>query len=118
MSRKTLLWLIIPLIIIIQSCKQADTDQGDGMNDVKSQEPGTTSSVPVFGTLTGDTIHLSGKFVLFYAPDEKSFESQKLERDSMEYFLTMSRVLMDSLKSHPKIQTASTSAALFKIYTY
>ncbi len=119
MNRKSLVWLLIPLIMIIQCCRQANPDQDEPGQKVESREPdkNEAASIPAFGTVTGDTIHLSGKFVLFYAPDEKSFESQKLERDSLEFFLAMSQALIDSLKSHPEINTGYTSAALFKIYT-
>ena len=113
MRKAVILLTLIPALVFFHSCKQKETEQ-DKPVETESAPTGIKETA-AFGTVNGDTIHLSGKFVLFYGPDENSFTSKQLLADSLKYFRELVLSLQDSLKQHTDINTLYSTAEYFKI---
>ena len=114
--RKTLLLLTLPALVFFQCCNQPENESPNTLDETSINEVQEKKLIPETGKVNGDTIFLSGKFVLFYGPDSTSFMAQKIPADSLAYFRQMSLSLMDTLKQYPEIRAMYSTVSYFKIF--
>lgn len=103
------------LILVIVSCKGDDKSIKDESSDdqVKNTAPSTP---PASGSSNGDTINLSGKFVLFFGPEGFTASDQNSPQSEIAAFQKTSTDVKDSLAVVPNLSIAYSNANYFRIY--
>src|SRR5688572_33423195 len=103
------------LVLVIVSCKGDDKNiQETSSTEAEKKTPASTPPAP--GSMSGDTINLSGKFVLFFGPEVIADPKQNPGTGEIETFRNTSTNVMDSLKSIPHLSMAYSNADYFRIY--
>ena len=106
------LYLILALFTTFIAC-QNDKKEPSSETPVKTETSNdkktAASPAPAPGSLSGDTINLSGKFVLFFGPEKSSGD------EGIDFFMSNSAMVMDSLKKAGDLPCAYTSVNNFRI---
>jgi len=115
--------LFIGLFIFsLVACTGNKSDEAVDQNEDVTQQQADESQnepkpQPVAGSLSGDTLNISGKFVVFFGPVETNSKPAKITPSDLVNFKAASAALIDSLSSKTDIKTAYTTAGFFRIYT-
>lgn len=104
------------LLLNFMACKNEPADQEAGQPENKTSGGAALSTLPESGSLSGDTLNINGKFVLFFGPVETK-EGQKTPADQIMAFKATSAALIDSLATKTDIKAVYSTAAFFRIYT-
>ncbi len=111
------------LIITLVACEgnKSEKDSGSSGEEMGSSAPGNPETVknspPTVGSLTGDTLNIGGKFVLFFGPVETGDSTMKMTPEVLRTFKATSAALLDSLSSNADIKAIYSTAPVFRIYT-
>ncbi len=102
----TFVWLIAV------SCNQEQKKELETVN--KDNNIAVTDSlIPEVGSVSGDTINIHGKYVLFFVHEQ---DKEKLTAEGSQFCLRTG-VLIDSLKKVSGIMGSCTRAGYFRIYS-
>lgn len=86
-------------------------DKKNESDDTEIVKPDSIPDFPTAGSVSGDTMNLHGKFVVFYASEDTSIAS------SVETFKETIAIITDSLKKTADIPFAITSVHNFRVYS-
>lgn len=79
------------------------------------KEADIKKEIPKAGSLTGDTLNISGKLVVFFGPVEKPAEKSQTD-NGLAGFKESAAALIDSISSH-NILGIYSSVGYFRVYT-
>lgn len=113
-SYKLAILAYFTITILFVSCSNSTKDDGSKVEQNEagdSLKNGKAIQTPKPGSINGDTINLSGKFVLFYGPENELADSIS------KNFKELSNVIIDSLTRTGDLNVAYTSVSNFKVYS-
>ncbi len=109
------LFLILALFSI--ACNNKSEQEIENADDpTAKQTVDTENDIPASGSLTGDTLNINGKLVVFFGPVEKNIDSQQPDKN-LQQFKATSTSLIDSLSQQHDIRGLYSTAGYFRIFT-
>jgi hypothetical protein len=113
MSRLNITSLGVLALLLITSC-QSKPEQETTQTTVNGDNQVIEKTViPEFGSQSGDTLNLHGKFICFFHPKADSI----LAKDSLVMFEGLTRSVVDSISIHlPGVPVVVTSSGALRIY--
>ncbi len=101
---------------VIVSCKN-DSGSVDQNNKAGKEVAITPSGPPEAGSNNGDTLNISGKFVLFFGPVEMADSTQKFTESELKSFKETGFNLIDSLSGMNDIKAIYSTAPVFRVFS-
>ncbi len=108
MNRINLIIVSALLVSVLVGCTSDKKDVETGM--VATGASDTVPTLPVAGSVSGDTINLHGKFIVFYANQDTSNDL------TIKAFNETASIIVDSLKKAADLPVAVTSVNNFRVY--
>ena len=71
---------------------------------------------PESGSVSGDTITLSGRFILFYGPSEKKISGSLIDRDAVTGFYSLAEEIINSYTSPNDIYAGYATVSNVRIF--
>jgi len=105
-------WISFMILLAFSSCTGTEQENDVKEESIKSEKEGV-ANIPEAGSLSGDTINLSGKYVLFFGPSSGPAQEQAESRE----FRVISETLIDSVNSIGNIKTLYSEVGHFRIYS-
>jgi hypothetical protein len=106
------------LFVTLISCQSNQTGSPDEPGEQPHESAGpagnNAGAVPGVGTLTGDTLNISGKLVLFFGPADSAGIGQP---EAIRNYQDLTSQLIDSLSAKSGINALYSTAGYFRIYT-
>lgn len=110
-----LVLLVVILSLFACDGEKKKSDLTDGDSDRISNSAATKR--PEIGSMTGDTLNIGGKFVLFFGPDELVDSIRKTTAADLQALKSSSKILIDSIAAVPEITAVYSTAPVFRIMT-
>ena len=114
--------IIIMLVLASLVSCQGDQNKADNESNGQSVE----NALPIIGeqpgqleagSLTGDTLNISGKLMLFFGPVESATGEQAVPAEELAAYKSVATRLIDSLSTKSDIKAMYSTAGYFRIYT-
>lgn len=109
------LFLILTLVSI--ACNNKNDQEIENTDNTPAEKTVVKENdKPASGSLTGDTLNISGKLVVFFGPVEKNIDIQQPDK-TLQQFKATSAALIDSLSQQQEIRGLYSTAGYFRIFT-
>ena len=114
-----ILFSFLVISFISGGCSEKSEDNVSTLNQSENIENTDIQdhTLPELASLKGDTIHIYGKYILFYGPDETDMIAYGDNDNDLNAFMALSEKIMEEYNSKGEIPSSFTAANNIRIYT-